>query len=368
VFDKTMAREIRLACTQSLTHHGLTTPREALELLLEDVPPEMETDTYGAGEAIEALEEHVAELLGKEAAIFMPSGTMAQQIALRIWSERTSRNSVAMHPLNHLDFYENYAYRRLHGLESIALIQPPELERLLTVDDLSRAAHAPGTLLLELPQRAIGGQLPTWDELVGITSWARSRGAKVHMDGARLWECAPFYDRSYAEVCSLFDSVYVSFYKIIGGIAGAALAGPKDFIEEGRAWRHMHGGRMIRMFPMVVSAQRGLDDRLPRMRSYHEKAVEIADALRGVDGIEIVPNPPQTNMMHVFFRADAERLETAALEIARDTGIWIGERFAASPIPAYRRWEMTVGDATLEIPTEEVAGIIERLVCSARKS
>jgi len=354
------ARKLRRACERSLTHHGHTTPRQALERLLEDIPPEMETDTYGAGDAIEKLERQVAELLGKEAAIFMPSGTMAQQVALRIWSERKGRKTVAMHPLNHLDFHENHAYQRLHDLQSIALIKPPELERLLTVADLERSAQSPGALLLELPQREIGGQLPSWNELVGMTSWARSRGAAVHMDGARLWECQPFYGRSYAEICALFDSVYVSFYKIIGGIAGAALAGPQDFIEEAWIWRHMHGGRMIRMFPMVISAQRGLDERLPRMARYHEKAVEIAAALADLDGVEIVPNPPQTNMMHLFLRADGQRLADAALDLSEETGIWISDRFASSPIPAYRRWEWTVGDATLEIPTDEIAELVER--------
>ncbi|CAN5494331.1 aminotransferase class I/II-fold pyridoxal phosphate-dependent enzyme [soil metagenome] len=359
------ADEIRLACERSLTGHGLVTPRQAIERLLEDIPPDMETDTYGAGEEIEALEAETAELLGKEAAIFMPSGTMAQQVALRIWSERTGRKMVAMHPLNHLDFHENYAYQRLHDLQSIALIKPPGLERLLTVADLDGSAQSPGTLLLELPQREIGGQLPVWDELVGMTSWARSRGAKNHMDGARLWECRPFYNRSYAEICSLFDSVYVSFYKIIAGIAGAALAGPADFIEEARVWRHMHGGRLIRMFPMVISAKRGLDDRLCRMADYHEKAVEIAAALEDVEGVEIVPNPPQTNMMHLFLRADGDRLHEAALDLSEETGIWLTDRLIPSPIHAYRRWEFTVGDATLELPTDEIAGLLERWLDAA---
>ncbi|MEZ4523451.1 MAG: beta-eliminating lyase-related protein [Thermomicrobiales bacterium] len=354
------AEIVQRACSRFLTGHGHVTPRQAIELLLEDVPADMETDTYGSGEVIESLEAETAAILGKEAAIFMPSGTMAQQVALRIWSERTGRKTVAMHPLNHLDFHENYAYQRLHDLQSIALIKPPGLERLLTVDDLRQSGGSPGMLLLELPQREIGGQLPDWNDLVGMTSWARSRGAVVHMDGARLWECQPFYGRSYAEICSLFDSVYVSFYKIIGGIAGAALAGPKDFIEEARVWRHMHGGRLIRMFPMVVSAKRGLDDRLGRMAAYHDKAVEIAGSLQDIDSVEIVPDPPHTNMMHLFLRANESRLLDAALDLSEETGIWITGRLIASPIPAYARWEWTVGDATLEIPTGEIADLIGR--------
>ncbi len=356
---------IRRRCERSLTHHGHVTPRQAIEFLLEDIPAEMETDTYGAGEVIEALEAETAELLGKEAAVFMPSGTMAQQVALRIWSERTGRKTVAMHPLNHLDFHENYGYQRLHDLQGIALIQPPGLERLLTVADLERAAEAPGTLLLELPQREIGGQLPSWDELVGMTAWARAHGAKVHMDGARLWESQPYYGRSYAEICALFDTVYVSFYKIIGGIAGAALAGPADVIREARVWRHRHGGRMIRMFPMVISAQRGMRDRLGRMADYHQKAVDIAEALRPLANVEIVPDPPHTNMMHLFLRADRQRLVDAALDLSEDTGIWITDRLAPAPIPAYSRQEWTVGDATLVIPTDEIAGLIERWLDAA---
>jgi threonine aldolase len=359
------AADVRRHCERSLTHHGHVTPRQAVERLLEDIPPEMETDTYGSGEVIEGLEREVAGLLGKDAAVFMPTGTMAQQVALRIWSERTGRKTVAMHPLNHLDFHENHAYQRLHGLQSISLIHPPELERPLTVADLQRVAEPPGALLLELPQREIGGQLPSWNELVGMTAWARARGAAVHMDGARLWECRPFYGRSYAEICSLFDTVYVSFYKIIGSIAGAALAGPADVIEEARAWRYMHGGRLIHVFPMVVSAQRGLRERLCRMDAYHQKAVEIADALRPMPGIEVAPDPPHTNMMHVFLRADGEALRQAALAVAAETGIWIGQRFASAPIPAYRRFELTVGDATLEIPTSEIADLFERWLAAS---
>jgi threonine aldolase len=365
VTERDRSAEVRRQCSRSLTHHGQVTPRQAVEALLEDIPPEMETDTYGSGEVIETLEREVAELLGKEAAVFMPTGTMAQQVALRIWSERSGRKTVAMHPLNHLDFHENHAYQRLHGLQPIALIQPPGLERPLTVADLERAAVSPGVLLLELPQREIGGQLPSWNELVGMTAWARARGAAVHMDGARLWECRPFYDRSYAEICSLFDSVYVSFYKIIGGIAGAALAGPADVIEEARAWRYMHGGRLIRMFPMVVSARRGLRERLCRMDAYHQKAVEIADALRPMPDVEVAPDPPHTNMMHVFLRAEGEALRRAALDVASETGIWIGARFGSSPIPAYQRFELTVGDATLQIPTAEIADLFERWLAAA---
>ena len=94
-----------------------------------------------------------------------------------------------------------------------------------------------------MPQREIGGQLPSWSDLEAQVAWARDRGVAVHMDGARLWESGPFYERSYAEIAALFDSVYVSFYKGIGAIAGAALSGPAPFIGEARLWQRRSGGR-----------------------------------------------------------------------------------------------------------------------------
>ena len=86
-------------------------------------------------------------------------------------------------------------------------------DRLLTVDDLTAIAEPPGTLLIELPQRDLGGQQPDWDDLRAQTGWASERGAAVHLDGARLFESAAGYGRPLAEIAALFDTVYVSFYK-----------------------------------------------------------------------------------------------------------------------------------------------------------
>ena len=103
-----------------------------------------------------------------------------------------------------------------------------------------------------------------------------SAASALHMDGARLWESGPFYDRPYAEIAGLFDSVYVSFYKGLAGITGAILAGTRDFIAEARVWQRRQGGNLFHMYPYVLTARRGLEQRLPRMAEYHRKALEIA--------------------------------------------------------------------------------------------
>jgi threonine aldolase len=263
-----------------------------------------------------------------------------------------------MHARNHLDAPEHFAYQVMHGLRGIVAGSP---DRLLTLADLQAIPEPLGAILVELPQREIGGQLPAWDDLVAIAEWARERGIPLHMDGARLWQCRPFYGRAYAEIAGLFDSVYVSFYKIIGGITGSALAGPAGLIEEARVWQWRHGGRLIHAFPLVLSAERGLDERLGRIDAYHVKAVEIASALGAFPDIEVVPDPPHTNMLHVYLRGDRERLMQAALEIAEQHDVFMIYRLGDSPLPRWQKFELTVGDATLDLTTDEIAALFHEL-------
>src|SRR3954451_1391931 len=203
------------------------------------LPPDARPDQYGEGPVVEEFEARFAELLDKEAAALLPSGTMAQQIALRIHCDRRGADTVGFHPTCHLELHEHGAYAQLHGLRAELV---GDRDSLIKLADLQGLDARLGTLLLELPQREIGGQLPEWDELVEQIEWARGRGAATHLDGARIWEAAPYYDRPYSEIAALFDTVYVSLYKGLGGFAGCVLAGAQDVIDEARVWRRRHGG------------------------------------------------------------------------------------------------------------------------------
>jgi threonine aldolase len=351
-------------CTRWLVGHPRA--RHTAHAMLADLAaytdPAVLPDIYGQGDLIGDFEKQVAELLGKPAAVFMPSGTMAQQIALRIHVDRSHTPHVAFHPTCHLEIHEQKGYQLLHGLHGVLVGSP---YHLMTLDDLKKVAEPLAVLLLELPQREIGGQLPTWDELTAIVNWARERNIALHLDGARLWECQPFYQRNYAEIAGLFDTVYVSFYKILGGIAGAMLAGPEDHIAEARIWQRRHGGNLVRMFPFVLSAKLGLETRLDRMATYHAKAIGIAEVLSAFPEIEVMPNPPHTNMMHVFIRGNADQLEQAALDIAREQKVWLINGFMPSQIPAYQKFELTAGDGALEFSREEVTELFKTLLAKS---
>jgi threonine aldolase len=320
-------------------------------------------DRYGQGGEVEALEREVAELLGKEAAVFMPSGVMAQQAALRSWVERSVTDAVAVHGLSHLVVHELDALAELHRIRLQQLTDEP---RHATVSDLDDLAGPLAAVSVELPLRDAGYLLPDWEDLVAFCARAAERGVPVHLDGARLWESQPFYDRPHAEIAALADSVYVSFYKGLGGMAGAVLAGPADLVAQSRRWRTRHGGTLFTLAPYAVAARRGLALRLPRMAAYVDRARELAGALGRLDGVRVLPRPPHSNAFRLFVDVAHDRLEEAAVRMMEDQHLAPASWWRAAEVPGWAMTELTVGDATLDWDVDEQVAVMAALVADAR--
>ena len=262
------------------------------------------------------------------------------------------------HPLCHLDRHEDRAFQRLHGLTG----RPAgDQARLLTVDDLTAVAEPAGTLLIELPQRDLGGQQPDWDDLRAQTQWASERGAAAHLDGARLWESAAGYGRPPAEIAALFDTVYVSFYKGIGALPGCCLAGPADVLAEVREWRKRMGGTLFGLWPGAASALSCLRRRLPLMPEYLSHAREIAVALREAPGVRVVPDPPQVGLLHLLLSTTPEGFAAAAGRLAAEQRIWTWPQATPTADPGVQRVELHVGDATRALRPDQVRDIIAAL-------
>jgi threonine aldolase len=342
--------------------HGGPTTAERMRTIADATAEGERRDVYGSGERVERLERRVAELLGKEAAVFMPTGTMAQLVAVRIWCDRRGIPTIAFHPTCHLELHEEDAYARLHGLGRRLVGDPSEL---IALEDLESIREPIGVLLLELPQREIGGRLPAWRELVAQTAWAREHGIAVHLDGARLWEAQPFYRRSHARIAELFDSVYVSFYKGLGGLAGAALAADADTIAEARVWQRRHGGSVVTQHPFVVAAELALDERLGRASVYLRHARAIGKALSTLEGLEVVPNPPQTALFHLHLRGDRDRLADAALAIAEERKVFLFADPGPTSSPSWRRHEVHVGEPSLALTPTEVRDLYAEVLARA---
>jgi threonine aldolase len=344
---------LRAGCDRALNGHG---PQTAADLLA-TIPHDTAVDRYGDGGVVAELEAEVAALLGHPAAVYLPSGVMAQQSVLRVHADRRGRRTVVYHPMSHLERHEDRAPERLHGL----IGRPAgDQHRLLLRADLDAVAEPPAALLVELPQRDLGGRLPTWDDLGEQVAWARERGAAAHLDGARLWEATAGYGRTPAEIAGLFDTAYVSFYKGIGALAGCCLAGPEDVVAEVREWRRRMGGTLFGLWPGAASALSCLRRRLPLMPAYLERAREIADAVRDLPGVTVVPDPPQTPMLHLLLRTGAEDFRAAVRALAED-GLWTWERSMTTGDPAVQRVELSVGDATMALPPSAIRDAVATL-------
>ena len=350
LLERAGAAETGLA--RSLVGLAPTTPAAALRVLAEataGLPGPARWDRYGEHGAVAALEQRVAVLLDKPAAVMFPSGVMAQQSVLRAWCDANGSPRVALPGLSHLVRHEDDGPRLLHGLELAYLTDGP------TVPQAEHLAAVPGRLgavLLELPLRDAGYLLPTWDELVAFSRACRERGVPLHLDGARIWESAPYYGRSPAEVAALADSVYVSFYKGLGGLSGAALVGPEAQMAEARRWRQRMGGTLFSLMPYAVAAWRGLDRELPRMAEYHEHAVLLAAKL-AERGIRVSPNPPHTNAFRVHVEREVADLDERRVVAMERDHVRLSPPWSASHTPGWSWTELVVGPATVQWPVEE---------------
>ncbi|MGX1630092.1 threonine aldolase family protein [Streptomyces albidoflavus] len=318
-------------------------------------------DVYGNG-VVEALEDRVADVLGTEAAAFFPTGTMAQQVALRCWAGRSGNSTVALHPLAHPEVHEGGALGAVSGLRTV---HPTRERRLPTAAEVREFPEPFGTLMLELPLRDAGFTLPTWEELTEVVAAARERDAVVHLDGARLWECTPHFGRSLPEIAALADTVYVSFYKSLEGIGGAALAGPAELVEEARTWRHRYGGQVFQQFPTALAALHGLETVLPLLPSYVAKAQEVAEAIdagftaAGLPWFRLHPRPVHTHQFQVWLPYEAKALDAAVTELAEETGTALFRRWMPGDAPGVSMAEVTVAGPGLAWTREEVAGAAE---------
>jgi threonine aldolase len=335
--------ELRNRCTRWLNgHRPLRSMRESLLALAELPEAAQALDVYGEGEAMQALEAQVAALLGKPAARFFHKGVAAQLAALRVHCG-DGDGTVALHPQSHIAIDEAEAFETLMGLRGLRVGAP---DTPFTPADLAALPEKPALVVVELPLRRGGFVLPDWEALAAISAWCRAEGVPLHVDGARLWEAAAHYGRPLAEIAALADSVYVSFYKGLGGLAGSVLAGSERFIAATAPWQTRLAGNVYTLYPMVLSALDGLRRRLPHMGAWRERARALAQLLAAEPGWQVAPAPPQTNSFQLHLPAAPERLREAMLDVARQRAFWLGARAVASHrVEGGAMVEVVIGEA-----------------------
>ena len=354
--------ELYAHCENVLPGHGpKRMMKDVFEELAEGLDGSEALDRYGEGDYLSAFEKEVAEMFGKPSAVFLPSGTMAQQIALRIWCERSNNLTIAMHPTAHPEFAEQFSYQFLHGLKRLQFDTPEILgNRMLTLKDFQSLGKKPGAVLLELPYRPLGGQLPEWDELIAIHDWALENNIPFHLDGARIWQCKHFYNKEYRQIGGLFDSVYVSFYKDLGGLCGAMLLGAEDFIQEAKLWQVRYGGRLFTQGPYVASGRLGMQRVLPQIDSWVERTRQVAAILSEFDQLTVNPNPPHVNIFQLYVQGDPERMTERHMKIAEETGTFLIHKLNPTAVPGLGMTEIHCWENALQFDLNSLRPFLEK--------
>jgi threonine aldolase len=272
---------------------------------------EVGDDVFGDDPTVRQLESRTAEVLGKEAALFVPSGTMANQLAVRCHTE--PGDEVLVEANAHLYYYESGAPAALSGVMCRCMNGQRGIFSGADVEAALRPTnqHFPRTRLvcLENTHNRGGGKTWTIEQIRDVASTARKHGLQLHLDGARLWNASVATGVPEREYATHFDTVSVCFSKGLGAPVGSALAGPAVFVERARRFRKMFGGAMRQVGIIAAGALFALEHHRARLAEDHANAKALASGLEGVSGLETDPAEVETNMVMFQVRSlPAEQL------------------------------------------------------------
>ncbi|MCI0343480.1 MAG: aminotransferase class I/II-fold pyridoxal phosphate-dependent enzyme [Planctomycetales bacterium] len=276
-----------------------TVTRPSAEMRKAMAEAEVGDDGFGDDPTVRRLEERVAETLGKEAAVFVPSGTMGNQVAIRVLT--SPGDEVVVEAESHTVLYELAGPAVISGVQ---LRPVPGEGGVLAPDAVEAAfrpadAHAPPTSLLvvENTHTVAGGRIVPLERFRALVGVARRRGARVHLDGARLWNAEAATGVPAREWAALADTAMVSMSKGLGAPVGSLLAGSRETIAAARRVRKMLGGGMRQAGVLAAAALVGLERNRPRLGEDHARARRLAAGLADVAGCRADPGAVETNIV-----------------------------------------------------------------------
>ncbi|GMV24616.1 MAG: threonine aldolase [Phycisphaerae bacterium] len=279
-------------------------------------------DVLGDDPTVLALQERVAQLMGKEAACFVPTGTMANQTAIRAQTE--PGDEVIGHEDSHIIHYETGSPAALSGVMIRPARGPRGMYDVDQLDDLYRtpSIHAPNSrlVLIENTQNRGGGAVWPMEQIQRVTARAKELGLRRHLDGARVWNACIATGLKPSDYARHFDTVSCCFSKGLGSPAGSAVAGDKQTIARVARFRKMFGGTMRQSGVLAAAAMYALDNHFDRLAEDHRSARRLAEGIADAPGLSIDPVGVETNM--VFFIVDPS-LGTAAEFCARLKGLGV---------------------------------------------
>ncbi|WP_049985070.1 threonine aldolase family protein [Halobellus rufus] len=287
----------------------VTRPSEAMREAAADAP--VGDDVYGEDPSVNELEAAAAERVGTEDALYVPTGTMGNQIAARVHADRGEE--VLLDRKSHIYCWELGGLAQLSGIQprpvdaDEAVPTPAQIDEAYVEADLHRAGT--GLLALENTHNGRGGVAVPPDRIAAAAEAAHDRGVPVHLDGARLFNACVALDVDPARMVRDVDSVLFCLSKGLGAPVGSILAGDEDFVEEARRVRKLLGGGM-RQAGMIAAPGLLALDNVERLAVDHENAAALASGLDALDGVRAAD--PDTNIVQVFTDDLGVRAETFA--------------------------------------------------------
>ena len=275
---------------------------------------EVGDEQRGEDPTVNRLQDSVAELLGKARALFLPSGTMCNEIAYRVWAR--PGDEVILDRSAHALHFETGGPAALSGL----MMRPLAGERGVFDAAMVTAAvrarndrHAPRSALVSIEQTSNlgGGRIWPLEGVQAVAAAARTHGLPVHMDGARLLNAVVASNNTAAEFAAPCDSVWIDLSKGLGCPVGAVLAGGEDFIEEAFRCKHQFGGAMRQAGIIAAAGVYALEHNVERLAEDHANAKRLAEGLADIAGISNAPEEVETNM--VYFAVDPARMSAPEL-------------------------------------------------------
>jgi len=312
---------------------------------------------FGEDPTVARLQQRVAELLGKEAALFVPSGTMSNAIAVMVHCR--PGDEMICEAGAHIVVYEQGGYARLAGVSAHTVpghngvIQSKQLADAIRADNV----HYPRTRLLALENthNRGGGTIQPYATVESLCQWAHEQGLRTHLDGARLLNAVVATGITAARWAQHFDTVGICFSKGLGAPVGSALAGPQAMIDEARRLRKVLGGGMRQAGVLAAAALYALDHHVARLANDHAHAQCLAAGIRRIEGLRLEPEQVDTNL--VFFAVDP-RLGSAPdfCERLRERGLLVSP-FSATRLRAVTHLDVDRPDVSraLEILAETAA-------------
>jgi threonine aldolase len=338
------------------------TPREYAALLNRlSQGKDVAADTYLLGGEVEEFERHWAQLLGKETAVFMPSGTLANQLALRALAG--SKRRVIVPEMSHIYNDTGDACQTLSALTLMPLgpgratFTKADVEAVLNRTASGRVAADVGAIAIESPIRRLSGQMFDWEEMKSISTLARDRGIGMHLDGARLFIAAAYSGIAPKEYASHFDTVYISLWKYFNCGIGAILAGPKRVLDGMFHVRRMFGGNLAAGWNAALVARHFMDGFEDRFKTAVQTSEAFYSAMAKHPRVTVERIPNGTNLTRMTFKSGVN-LADVSRRLA-DRGVAMPAIQTPQGVPAITTMTFGVNETWGRMPAPELIKAFE---------